>query len=63
MSTSLGAATLKLRPFFEIVLQYSHCSQIYIFGGNGLQRRADAYDFDANYNDVWTFDLVSDGQR
>ncbi|KAF8357311.1 hypothetical protein PRIPAC_92306 [Pristionchus pacificus] len=32
-------------------------NKIYIFGGNGLQRRADAYDFDANYNDVWTFDL------
>ncbi|GMR39935.1 hypothetical protein PMAYCL1PPCAC_10130 [Pristionchus mayeri] len=31
--------------------------KVYMFGGNGLQRHVDNYDFDAHFNDLWTFDL------
>ncbi|GMS88162.1 hypothetical protein PENTCL1PPCAC_10337 [Pristionchus entomophagus] len=31
--------------------------KIYMFGGNGPQRHVDNYDFDAHFNDVWTYDM------
>lgn len=53
---ALYAPQIKPR-MFACGAHHPMTEKIYMFGGNGPEHNMDNYDFDAQYNDVWTYDM------